>query len=212
MNDTSSRLFQETPNAIAQRLIQKAHNRDGLPEMVVGLLFLMTAMGNWVEMASRPRSIPFIAAILGMAVLLPILMLGSPWAIRWLRRRYLVERAGYVEFKPVNWKRFFIVFAIAYAVAFAGGFVLSSTPPPPDSWFLAATGVFSGALMAFAGRLPRYFVGGAIMAAAGIALAVGRVPLLKGFTVLFGLTGVLSLVSGCIVLLVFLRRPAEPGE
>jgi hypothetical protein len=212
MNEASSRLLEETPEQIAGRLMQRAHNQDGLPEIVIGLLFLLTAGLDWVQMVSRPRSVAYVAAILGLAILLPILMLGSPWAIKRLRRHYLVARLGYVEFKPVRWKRFWVVFGIAYVAAFVGAFAFQSAPPPPDSWVLAATGVVGGALMAFAGRLPRYFIGGMLMAAAGIVVAASRVPMVKGFAMLFGFAGLLSLLSGCVVLFLFMRKPAEGGE
>jgi hypothetical protein len=41
MTDLSSCLPAGDPNAIAKRLIQRAHNRDGLPEIAVGLSFLI---------------------------------------------------------------------------------------------------------------------------------------------------------------------------
>jgi len=45
MNDTSSRLLEETPEQIAGRLMQKAHNQDGLPEIATGLILLTFAIG-----------------------------------------------------------------------------------------------------------------------------------------------------------------------
>lgn len=36
------RLHAETPDAIANRIIQKAHNRDGLPEIAVGFFFFLS--------------------------------------------------------------------------------------------------------------------------------------------------------------------------
>ena len=43
MNDASSHLLEEAPSAIACRLIQKAHNQDGLPEIAIGLTLLAVA-------------------------------------------------------------------------------------------------------------------------------------------------------------------------
>jgi hypothetical protein len=50
------------------------------------------------------------------------------------------------------------------------------------------------------------------MAATGILLAIARVSLERGFTILYGFVGLLFLISGSIVLSNLLRQPAESGE
>jgi hypothetical protein len=49
------------------------------------------------------------------------------------------------------------------------------------------------------------------MAATGVVLCLIRVSFEVALTVLFGSMGLLSLVSGCVVFLLFMRKPAEPG-
>jgi hypothetical protein len=47
------------------------------------------------------------------------------------------------------------------------------------------------------------------MAALGIAIAFSRVTFEMGSLIFYGSMGMLSLVSGCVVLLRFLRTPKE---
>ena len=41
MKNSSSLTGSSDPNAMAKRLMQRAHNRDGLPEVAVGLIWLL---------------------------------------------------------------------------------------------------------------------------------------------------------------------------
>ena len=145
-------------------------------------------------------------------LLIPALILGSQWAIKVVRRKFLIEKVGYVKYTPVNRKRFWTVFGIAFLVAFAMAFTIAAGSIPPRSWLLAITGIGGGILAIQAGRSPRFVVGGILMAAAGTLLSLTGVSLEEGFTILFGAMGLLSLVSGSVVLLLFLRKPAEAGE
>jgi hypothetical protein len=212
MNGASSHLLEETPSAIACRLIQKAHNQDGLPEIAIGLTLLVVAGLQWLQVAFRYGSSEYKAASWGLMLLIPALILGSQWAIKVVRRKFLIEKVGYVKYKPVNRKRFWTVFGIAFLVAFAMAFAIAARSIPPRSWLLAITGIGSGILAIQAGRLPRFVVGGILMAATGTLLSLTGVSLEEGFTILFGAMGLLSLVSGSVVLLLFLRKPAEAGE
>ena len=212
MTETLSRLFEETPEKIAGRLMQKAHNQDGLPEIAIGVVFLALAVLCWLPTAIQPRSPAYIAAICGQALLIPILVLRLQWAIKTVRRKFLIEREGYVESKPANQRHFAIVLVIALAVAVAGVFAAYRGSFPPASWVLGATGIGGGALAAIAGRLPRFVIGGVVMAVTGLVLALSTASLATGFAVLYGLIGALSLISGCVVFVLFMRTPAEAGE
>lgn len=211
MRDLSSPALDANPDLTARLLLQKAHNRDGLPEIAIGLTFLATAFCMWLQVAYQPGSLPYREAALLLGLLVPALILGSMWAIQKVRRHFLIEQEGYVKLKPVNRKRLtLVVFAFLVAVAMVVGIYKSELPPA--SWVLAATGIGGGALAAFSVRVPRFVAGGVIMAAAGILLAFSRVSLEVGYMILYGSMGILSLLSGCVVLLLFLRRSAEPGK
>jgi hypothetical protein len=201
------------PNAIAQRLIQSAHTRDGLPEMAVGLTFLLVSGLLYLQVALPRKSIGFIAAVVACALFVPLLIFGLPWILKWVRRRYLVERVGYVQFKPVSRKLIGLSILIGAVAALALlGIVTGRLPEPSDRWLLAGTGLFGGALGALCGRLPRFAIAGVIMAATGVLVGFSGVPLQTGFAILYGVQGVVSTVAGGIVFLRFIRQPIETGE
>ena len=212
MQDLLSRPFDENPDLTARRLLLKGHNRDGFPEIAIGLCFLITAFSMWLQVAFQPGSLPYREAALILGVLVPAVGLGSMWAIKKVRRHFLIEQEGYVKLKPPNRKRLVIVGAFSFLIAVAMVVGIYKRALPPASWILAGTGIGGGVLAARAGRLPRYVVGGAIMAATGILVALSRVSLEKGYMILYGSMGILSLLSGCVVLLLFLRRTPEAGE
>jgi hypothetical protein len=102
MTSSSSFLPVGDPNAFAKRLIQRAHNRDGLPEIAVGLTFLIVGFLSYAQVVLPRESIGFKAAVLGLALLIPVLCIGAPGGLKWVRQRYLIERLGYVESKPIS--------------------------------------------------------------------------------------------------------------
>lgn len=199
------------PNSVAKRLIQRAHNRDGLPEIVVGVTFLLVAGLSYAQVVLPRESMGFKAAVLALSFLIPVLCFGSPWALKWVRRRYLIERLGYVQAKPMGRKQIGIgiMLAVLMTVALFGVVTQFSQP---DRWVLAGTGLFGGALAGLCGRLPRFVIGGVLMAATGIFVALYGVSLQIGFAILFGFQGILALISGGVVFLRFIRQPIETGE
>jgi hypothetical protein len=148
------------------------------------------------------------------------LPLGLQWALNKVRGKFLMDKFGYVKLKPANRKRTAIVFVIAFAVAAATAFVVYTVVAsraqlslfPPDSWILAGTGIGGGILFAVSGRLPRFVVGGIVMAVTGILVAFSGVSLGVGFTILYGIVGAFALVSGVVVLSRFLHQLAEPAQ
>src|SRR5208337_5298049 len=85
------------PDAMATRLTQRAHNRDGLPEIAVGVTFLLVSGLSYAQVALPRGSIGFKVAVIAFSFLVPLLTLGSPRILKWVRRRYLIARVGYVE-------------------------------------------------------------------------------------------------------------------
>lgn len=202
------------PNAMAQRLMQRAHNRDGLPEIAAGLTFLLVSGLICVSVMLPRQSIAPKAAALVFSFLL-LLCLGVPWAGPWavksVRRRYLIGKWGYVQHKPIGRKQLGI--GIAIAVPMVGAvFGVVTGLLPADGWLLGGTGLFGGALVAWCGRLPRFVIGGVVVVAAGMFLAFSGVSLQIGFAILFGFQGLMAVVSGAVVFLRFIRRPIGTGE
>ena len=58
------------PDAIARRLIQRAHNRDGLPEIAIGLSFLLVSGLIFVQVLLPRGSNGFKLAALALALLI----------------------------------------------------------------------------------------------------------------------------------------------
>jgi hypothetical protein len=200
---------------MAKRLIQRAHNRDGLPEIAVGLIFLFVGALSFAQALLPRESTGFMAAVLVLALVTPVLCIGAPQALKWVRRRYLIERVGYVESKPIGAKRMGMGIGLAVAVAVVAAVALFGAVTrfaQPDRWVLAGTGLLGGALAVLSGQLPRFVVGGVLMAVMGAVIAFSGVSLQIGFAMLFGFTGLLALVSGGVVFFRFMRQPAESGE
>jgi hypothetical protein len=203
MNSMSFGNVERDPDAAVRRAMQRAQNQDGLPEIVIGVIFLTVAGLMWLPFVS-PRE-GWISAF-GMMLLVPTMIGGSLWAVKKARRRYLIEKAGYVEFRPVNRKRIGIILGLGFVIAAVTAFYISKGALPPAGWTVAGTGIFGGLLAAYAGRTSRFVIGGVIMALVGIVVGFSRVSLGMGQAILYGVMGMLSLCSGVVVLVVFLRK------
>ena len=150
-------LFQgveRNPDAAVGRLMQRANNRDGLPEIAIGICFLTVALLVWRELAFQPGSFPHRASWWGMLLLLCPMIAASPWAIRSIRRQFLIERVGYVELQPVPRKRSILVITIALVTAAGTAWAAYRGAIQPAGWLLAGIGIGGGFLIAQAGLSP----------------------------------------------------------
>jgi len=209
MDDLSFRRFSERPDAIANRLMQKAHNRDGLPEIAIGLSFLFLASLIYVQTQLERGSNRDKMVSLALCSLIPLMGFGAPWAVKRVRRQFLIESVGYVQPKPIGVKLVAVTLVIAVAAAVLVSVISHAQF---DGLILACSGVFGGGLAVLSGRSLRFAIGGILVAAAGVLIGLSGTSLEIGFVLLWGFAGILSLLSGCIVLLHFLRQPAGPGE
>ncbi len=200
------------PDAAARWLMRRAHNRDGLPEIAIGVILLTTSFLIWLEVHYPPGSFAHKASGLGIMLLVAPMIGGSQWAIKWLRRRFLIEKVGYVELKPVPRKLLIVVACVAFLVSAAIVWSVYRRALPPNGWMVAGVGIIWGCLAVFAGRLPRFVFGGILMAATGIFLGFSGVSFEMGSFILYGSMGILSLVSGCVALLHFIRMPNEEAN
>ena len=199
------------PKAIGRQLVQKAHNRDGLPEIFIGVFFLLMSSLTYLIMVLPRKSIGFYAAVLTASFVLPVLGFGSHSVFKWVRRRFLIERWGFVEYTLINRRRI----ALGIVLAALMNVVLFGVIPrlsQPDRWLLAGTGLFGGAVCAWGGRQPRFVFEGALMATTGLLVAFSGVSLDAGFVILFGFQGLLTLASGCVVFRRFMQQPIEQDD
>lgn len=203
----------EDPDRLAGRLIQRAWNRDGLPEIAIGLFSLYVSVIFGLQLLFENKWPVFRALPVALVLLVPSGYIIR-WAVKRVRSRYLVEKTGYVEMKPLGAKRRMltvsigslvaILMCIAIVEAFRGHF---STPS-----ILAGTGVFMGVLYPVSGRAWRFVFQGAVIAATGILLGVYDFGFETGWAILYGVAGVIALISGAVVLLRFLRQTREAGD
>jgi hypothetical protein len=215
MNDSTTHPLEDSPEKIAHRLMQKANNQDGLPEIGAGLVLLTFAGLNSLQAAFPPGS-PVNkdsgVALMALMVLLVIPYFASVWAIKKVRSRFLLGKIGYVKLKPLNrsgFSRVIVIAAIAFVVAAVLAAAVASRPNL--SWLLAVIGISFGFLAILACPKPRYYIAGGSMAALGIVLAFRAVPSSAGMAILYGFIGLFCLVSGSITLATLLRTPADPG-
>ena len=200
------------PDAAARRLMRRAHNRDGLPEVFIGATLLTAAFLIWLQVAYPRGSFAYRASSWGMILLIAPMIGSAQWVIKWARRRFLIEKAGFVERKPIPRKLLIIATCVSLAVAAAMAWAAYRRVLPPGGWMISGTGIAWGLLAAYAGRLPRYVIGGILMAVAGICLGFSGVSFDIGSLILYGSMGLLSLVSGCVGLVRFVRvRDEDAG-
>ena len=192
------------PDVLAKRLLQRAHTRDGLAEILIGVLFLMVSATQYAWLVLPHQSLAFRASVLLYAFGFPVVCLTGPRWLKALRRRYLVEREGYVEYlpRPFPFRRMWLIGVAATAIVLAQ----VAFRPLPDYWLTGFTGVASGLLAGFCGQSPRFYFSGAVMAAAGLGVAFAQLPMTTGFLIVFGVMGVLELVMGGTAWIRFLRE------
>lgn len=191
------------PDSMAKRMILRTHNRDGLPEIVVGLTLLIASGLIYLQVLLPRGSTGFKSANIAFTILIPALCLGASPALKWIRGRYLIDREGYVEHQPAPRTRMAVAAAIGIGLLPVLFFL-----EPRAGLLHAATGILAGVLMVMLGRLPRFIVGGVMVAAAGVSIGLAGVTMDQGFAMLFGFQGLLTLVSGSVVFARFMRQPA----
>ena len=193
------------PDAMAKRLMERAHHRDGLPEIAVGLTFLLISGLIAVQAMLPEGSIGSKATALALALFVPAFCFGGPRLLKRVRTRFLMDRTGYVRHKPASRKQTAVALALTAVMALLLAAAVAWLSHP-DPWILAGTGLFCGGLLAVCGRLPRFIVGGGLVAILGVSLAVAGISLPSGFAILFGAQGGVSLISGGVRFLRFLHQ------
>ena len=197
------------PDILASRLIQRAHNLDGLPEIYAGLTVIAFSGISWANGLLPPVSparkilfFSFLFVCLAMCALANRIIKG-------VRRRYLIDRVGYVKPRP-NKPKPFLVFAMALFVAVCAALAIRGLLGREQGrWLLVFLGAVYGGGQPLLGKLPRFYITGALSLAAGILLSLSDFSLEISTALFMDFVGVLAIISGVIVLLRFLRQPVE---
>ncbi len=201
-----STLSSKSPEAIAQELIQQAHHRDGIPEIVTGAFFLMTAGLICAQpyLPNDPAGRRATAIIIVLAVPL-VLLLIKRIAVPWLRQRYFIESFGYVQYNQWTSSRLFagLTFVAVLALLVFG---VAPKLEDPHRWRPILTALLLAGVLMWWGRPRRIFWYGAIAAAvaAGLAITGTRDP--ESHLILFSVIGVCFLVGGALTFGRFLRE------
>lgn len=191
-----------------QRLIQRTHLNDGLPELLIGFELFFLGTAYWMK-SSLPDTWPMRIVDCVLALAFVALCLGSASVIKWVRIRLLMERTGFVQMKRDRNKlrRFFLAFAAcAVAIAIVGSVTHGLRR---DHWILVVLGILFGTAQIFLAWMPRFFVNGILTLATGIVLGLSAVSIEFGLALFFSFVGLLSMISGLIVFARFLHKPLK---
>ncbi len=186
---------------------------DGLPEIAIGCIFLVTGLLISGQ-AAAPGGSPW-KGLTSLAF--PILIVGGMWLAQRLvaaaKARLTYPRTGYVAYpRPSRRRRVLSTVLGAVAGGLAAFMLLTATALTFRLSFLLQ-GLFVGLLMALIGQgLVRFYVLGALAAILGISLAVAAIPEEPGTGIFYGLIGLALVISGVITLWRYLRQNPLPQE
>lgn len=204
------------------RLMRIAHLSDGLTEISEGLVFLLIA-GTAHVLSSPPQALkawidasPSIVLLTVLSLPLLLFSVGGVRGVLWLRRTYLLDKVGYVEFEPLNGKQLGI--GIGVFVGVLVGIVLLAAAlrwfqqvDPAASLFLLV-GVFFGVILVWLGRTPRFIVCGVVAVFGAVWLVLSHTSL-PAIPMLFCvLVGSSLFISGAFALVRLLLRSAGKPE
>lgn len=193
--------------AVTYRLIQCAHNRDGLPEMVAGLIFVIASGTLWPEVLFPGRTGGLLSLVFTALVLV---MCGiTNWLIKSIRQRYLLPWVGYVQFRPHPKSTKLKVFAFLQALLVAGAMAAlmrSLESRDLKLLLLPINGIFIGVFQFIVGRQPRFWITGSLALCAGIALAFTDWSFELCLALLFLFVGMVEISAGGITLARLIRQ------
>ncbi len=196
----------KSPEAIGCELVQQAHNRDGIPEIMMGAFFLVATGLIYLQpyLPTGPENRRAIA--IAIAIGLPALMiLAKTVLLPRLRERYFIESFGYVKYG--QWSRRRILPALAILAVFALlNFGVAPQLGNPDRWRHVLPALLIAVTFMWFGKPRRMFWYGVITAAAAVLVVLADMPTPNNFKVLFGTIGITSFVGGSITFVRFVRE------
>ena len=191
--------------------------KDGLGELVGGGMILLIgfyfAGQEWLPEGSMGRTL--------LQSSLALLIIGGALATRWLvnvmKARLTYPRTGYVEYqagaKNTSSRRLLtggIAMSVSALLVVFGRFFGSF------NWLPGFTGLVFGVafilLRARANGVSRFYVLGTFCIILGMALSFTSLPMGYSLGLFYGLTGIVSMFSGGITLLRYLRENPLPIE
>src|SRR3990172_5278151 len=191
--------------------------KDGLGEVVGGVMFILLGVYfTLVELLGESSLVGGLLQAGFIVVFLGLFYLGRR-PILGLKTKYVVPRAGYVEYRVDRehqmGKR---IGAALFAAVIAAEAVISIRVPGILNWLVVLTGLLVGLMLVFAqlrtGGIPRFFFLGAFSLLIGIASGLTRLPDGYALGFFYGSMGVIFSVTGLLVLQNFLKQyPLQMG-
>jgi MFS family permease len=194
---------------IEKRTIQSFYE-DGLPEISLGLIFLLLG-GYFFAQAAIPEGSTLSSAL---SVLFFLVIVSAGFLVsrilRFLKRRITYPRTGYVAFKkkePSSKRR--------AATMIVGGIIgaaiaaLYGISPSFKTLFPAVNGLLLAvAVLLFAGKvgLVRFYILSAASAVIGLAVTAAGIGDIKGISLYYGFFGAALILSGLVALVAYLRK------
>lgn len=210
MQDHLSSPSPVNPDALAHKMVQCAHNRDGLPELVAGATFVIASGMCWPEVffPGRPQQ------LLGLVFTALVCITSgiANWLIKTIRQRYLLPWVGYVQFRPSpkSKKTKILAFVVALVSAAAMiAFVRLLELRDLKLLLIPINGIFIGVFQFIVGRQLRFWITGTLALCAGILLVFTDWPFELCLALLFSFIGVVELTAGGITLARLLRQRTE---
>lgn len=213
MNNLSASDPIADPDRLARRLMLQAHLSDGLPELLIGLTLLVASGSCWAHAGLVAGKLAARALILSSSLVPPVLCLGGIYAIKQIRNRWLLGRFGYVveARQKLDLKRLAAAAGGVVVVALVATgllYPLHLSERIPVLLLGFTMGIFTAAL----GRRARFLAFGLFSMAAAPVLAALPISSDLAMAWLLTVDGAFLLVSGAIVLALFLLRPVEEGD
>lgn len=212
MNDASLPRHPSDPDALARRLIHSAHLSDGLPEILVGLSFLFFSAMNWLSLPASKGSVAARVFILIIIALIIFAGFSSTRLIASLRTRYLIARSGYVRRKAQKPSAIQIATTAILVVAANTLVALGFWSVLSQHWILICCGTLFGALWMLLGRLPRFVIGGLLIAGSALLLGFLALPPEIDWGAFCTFAGVLMLASGGWALVRLMHTASDQPE
>lgn len=203
------------PDVLARRILQQAHTRDGLSEILYGSVLLLASASQWTLLL-LPPSLPRQMLHIGLIVFWIGLCFAANRILTSVRHRWLLDRTGYVkERQPKPSLRAFLgVIAVALSAGIAA--MLANrwsqvTPFLQDRANLLLLGLGIGLFVMAIGRRLRFFLTGSLTILLAVALALTDLP--QDFALACFLTAIggIAVLVGGLVLIRFLQLPVDAG-
>lgn len=207
------------PAVLAFQLMHRAHLQDGLPELFIGIMLLVLGASFWVQILLVP-SMMMTSLFLMLTIAFVLLCFRSTALVKWIRRRYLVERVGYIESRldepskrRHKRKQLAILLAsLSLLMVIMVMDLLNILPLNLGRSIILFLGiVFCGAFLSF-GTAYRFKVNGILALIAGLFLAFREPPLQTAVASFLTAVGSVNLISGLFVFFRFMRRTSEDAR